>query len=165
MEYLIFCCSLFQYIYLKNVNDYVGQINRFINDKCLFTHNVKQHQSTRIPKVNKESCSLMREQNVNDSVTLRKQNVLSKEINSLSIIKLFLHILFFYSSIITINLNTLYLQSLICQEIFSAFPLSQHFFVCYSFISHKVFSVGGYSQYSLLLHVFFFLISHETHQA
>lgn len=42
MEYLIFCCSLFQYIYLKNVNDYVGQINRFINDnKCLFTHNKK----------------------------------------------------------------------------------------------------------------------------
>lgn len=56
----------------------------------------------------------MREQNVNDSERLRKQNVLSKEINSLSIIKLFLHILFFYSSIITINLNTLYLQSLIC---------------------------------------------------
>lgn len=164
MEYLIFCCSLFQYIYLKNVNDYVGQINRFINDKCLFTHSVKQHQSTRIPKVNKESCSLMREQNVNDSESLRKQNVLTKEINSLSIIKLFLHILFFYSSIITINLNTLYLQ-FICQEILSAFPLSQHFFVCYSFISHKVFSVGGYSQYSLLLHVFFSLISHETHQA
>lgn len=62
-----------------NVNDYVGQINRFINDnKCLFTHN--KNQSTRISKVNKESCSLMREQNVNNSVTLRKKMSYQKKL-------------------------------------------------------------------------------------
>lgn len=64
-----------------NINDYVGQINRFINDnKCLFTHNKKQRQSTRISKVNKESCSLMREQNVNNSVTFRKKMSYQKKL-------------------------------------------------------------------------------------